>query len=151
MLLALAVLICCFACGDDKSPDETGTGGTQNTGGTDTGSDTVGETEEDLDPKLEEQDFGGGKMIFLDRDRGIQLQRKYGIFEDSANNVDSAVYWRNFKLNEKYNIEIDVLYKEFNQIHTFAAEMMEANDLCFDVIMAGPMYQINLATTEDAL
>lgn len=26
--------------------------------------------------------------------------------------------------------------------------MMEANDLCFDVIMAGPMYQINLATTE---
>lgn len=147
LLLALAILICCFACGDDKSPDETGTGGTQNTGGTDTGSDTVGETEEDLDPKLEEQDFGGGKMIFLDRDRGTNY-KEIGIFEDSANNVDSAVYWRNFKLNEKYNIEIDVLYKEFNQIHTFAAEMMEANDLCFDVIMAGPMYQINLATTE---
>lgn len=74
LLLALAVLICCFACGDDKSPDETGTGGTQNTGGTDTGSDTVGETEEDLDPKLEEQDFGGGKMIFLDRDRGTNYK-----------------------------------------------------------------------------
>ena len=147
LLAALLISAGCIACTGRNNPGGDETGGTKGTDKTNvTGSDTgtSAGTEESLDPGLEKQDFGGGKMVFLCRDYGTNYN-EIGIFEDSPNNVESAVYWRNFKLNEKYNIKIDVNYQAFNAIHTFAQTQMDANDIPFDIISCGPMFQINLA------
>lgn len=109
LLAALLISAGCIACTGGNNPGGDETGGTKGTDKTNvTGSDTgtSAGTEESLDPGLEKQDFGGGKMVFLCRDYDTNYN-EIGIFEDSPNNVESAVYWRNFKLNEKYNIKID--------------------------------------------
>ena len=36
-------------------------------------------------------------------------------------------------------------YQAFNAIHTYAQTQMDANDIPFDIISCGPMFQINLA------
>ena len=100
LLLATLMLVACVACGGGDSGSSTTTDGTPGTtapGGTTDGGDVTpgttvpGTTEINLDPGFENQDFDGEKLVFLTQDRGTNYQ-EFGVFEDSANNVASAVY-----------------------------------------------------------
>lgn len=72
---------------------------------------------------------------------------EFGIYEDSANKVDAAVFARNLAIQEKYNVTIKTNKYGFNEAVTYASTQIAANSLDFDVIDEGFEYHMMLASS----
>ena len=131
LLLLCVVVLTVFSCTRPQNSS-----GDTTDQGIDTGTD-------ELDPKLPAKDFGGEDVIILCRE--YSTYPEFGVFEESVNRVDNAVYKRNRYLSEKYHVKLEVLYKDFQQIASFANEMVQVSEHCFDIITSGFMYQFFLA------
>lgn len=97
------------------------------------------------DPKLESYDFGGRDFVFVERDHGTTYI-EFDITEDSSNKVDSAVYKRNQKINEKYSTQIVSVRLAMDQIVPYAEQQITSGNVDFDVIVDGYIYQMQLAS-----
>lgn len=142
LLLALIMVLACVACGSKGSkPSDTTTD--TSVAPPATTDPVVTEDPAYADPKIEKEDFGGTTVTFLVRSDGTY--KSIAIFEDSSNNVDSAVFWRNFDLQEKYNIVIDCIELANDQVAAEAKKQINSDELAFDVLDTAPQFQFSLA------
>lgn len=110
LILSFALGLTAACGGGPAKPDETG--GTEKDLKDAPGADAEKETaEERLYPKLEAKDFGGRDFTFASRwvdDPNWTEWKQRDLFAEEANGdvVNDAVYERNRKIEEKYNIAV---------------------------------------------
>lgn len=140
------LMLSAYACADKGGNNSTGSTDKPGSSGVTSGTQTDDPIAA-LDPGLEDQNFNGREIIFLTRDRGTGYN-EFGITEDSPNNVESAVYWRNFRINEKFGCRIGTIMKAQNEVIKYAQTQIGSGELDFDTITEGFVYQVSLAAND---
>ncbi len=133
LLLSFVLFSCSSAPGDDKE-------GTDTSGGPDSAETTAPETEREY-PDLPAQDFGGYEFKFLTRTLAAAYadwvewdHRDIWAENISGDVINDAVYARNSKIEDKYNITISQ-----NALQDFGgtvSKMVGAGDDGYDVVVA---------------
>ena len=95
---------------------------------------------ERLYPGLEARDFGGHEFLFLcrtinDPDWAEWNHRDLYATEENGDVINDAVYRRNKKIEEKYNIKISELVVQYPQVTTLTQKSVKAGDDTYDVIV----------------
>ena len=156
MLLALAMILALASCGDN-SGSSTNDGANNNNnaaagGDADQsdGGDDAEPTTERIYPDLAPKDFGGYEFVFLSRtlnnpDWVEWDHRDLTAEEMNGDVINDAVFMRNKKIEEKYNIEITEIVVEHPQVTSLTQKAVRAGDDIYDVVCPHIMELAGLA------
>ena len=102
------------------------------------------ETEEVYDipePDIPETDFGGGTFTFLINGRATPYYHEDYIFTEQANGevVNDAVYERNLKLEEKFNVHFALIESDYQNISKDASTAIKAADAPFQMVVGSSL------------
>ncbi|MCI8388079.1 MAG: hypothetical protein HFE63_06380 [Clostridiales bacterium] len=147
LTLFLAVALFTVSCGDNTKQPET-----TSDGATDSSSDTTVTVEVDPLEKLGEHDFGGANYVILSSNSGYGSQPAYD-FEltvDEANGevLNDAVYERQVKIEERYNVHIVKELMEGGQPTATIKRAVVAGDTEYSLV-SDRLWDIITAATGD--
>jgi len=128
LLLAGIMLFALIACNKTPATNDNGVG----TQGGETGD--LNEDPEYANPNLPAQNYGRD-IVFLSR-QDFSF-REVGMEEDDSEPVAAEVYKRDRYLENKYKVDLKLLDKPNDEVSSYASDMIESDDLTFDVIVAG--------------
>lgn len=128
LLLAGIMLFALIACNKTPATNDNG-GGSQ---GGETGD--LNEDPEYANPNLPAQNYGRD-IVFLSREDFSF--REVGMEEDDSEPVAAEVYKRDRYLENKYKVDLKLLDKPNSEVSSYASDMIQSDDLTFDVIVAG--------------
>jgi len=146
--LLLAAVICAFSfvsCDETKETETTETTATETVSAETDAAETEAEAEtvELLDDNLGEWDFDGHTFRVLSGVHGTYPVDTFSVDETSAEVLDVALYIRNLKLEERFNIafESEVLPDIFN-VNDRVREIVHADVKDYDMLMQIDRYAI---------
>ena len=147
-ILALSLVLGLFAgCGGDSTKSEikeTAAASEENVAGKEE------TTEERIYPNLEAVDFGGRDFTFASRHVDNQdwtewKQRDLYAEEMNGDVINDAIFVRNRKIEEKYNIKIQEISIVSPNVPTKVNQAIKAGDDIYDVVVTGMIESTSMA------
>ncbi|MBQ8578672.1 MAG: extracellular solute-binding protein [Clostridia bacterium] len=140
LLAALLITAAAVSCGDGDAAQTTDTTGAE------TGTGTAVETEKAFDPfaELPEKDYEGYEFNMLIRPLERWTNDMY-VEEANGDPVDDAVFERNSRIEEKYNIDIVCTPSSNSNHETDGVTAILAGDDAYDLIVAHGRAAFNYA------
>ena len=142
-VLLLALILILAACGGESGGGaNTNDGGKSDGGGEQAGdagdADAEPATEREY-PELEAKDFGGYEFTFLSRtinspDWAEWNHRDLTAEEENGDTINDAVFLRNLKIEEKYNVTFKELVREHPAIYSDINKAVKAGDDIYGVV-----------------
>ena len=142
IMIACMLCILITACGGDSGSGDNNDGNTNNTNQEDIKDDKAEEiepAEEKIYPDLEPADFGEYEFTFLtrtinDADWAEWNHRDLYAEEITGDSINDAVYNRNKKIEEKYNVRFNQITLENPHVTTRITQAVKAGDDIYDAV-----------------
>jgi hypothetical protein len=139
ILLAFTMVLILTACGNEQSPT---TDNAQDNTNADAETDSSNKDSEDIPeepkilPNLPEKDFGGYefKVITSDYIADPNMAQEIGAEEEKGEPINDAIYGRNKKIEDQYNVTITEILHERDSMNTSVRKAVLAGDNAYDLI-----------------
>ncbi|NLB16305.1 MAG: ABC transporter substrate-binding protein [Clostridiales bacterium] len=103
------------------------------------------ETAPDYDPKIAPYDSGGHIFNILYNGNDFEPNLDFAAVELNGEALNDAIFMRNSKLNEKYNMEIKATFKDDGTIVSSVSKAVKAGTPDFDMVEVNGNFSMNLA------
>ena len=135
------------ACGETAEPSPASTTAAAETAAAaDNSAETEPEiTTEDYDPHFEAADYGGRAFNILYNGNQLEPNLDFAATELNGEALNDAIFERDSKLSEKYNIDIQAAFKDDNGIVSAVKKAVQAGSGDYDMVEVNGNFSMNLA------
>ena len=143
LLFAAVVLASCGEAAADSAPVST-TAPAETAQASNAAAETE-ETTEDFDPHIEPADMGGRAFNILYNGNQLEPNLDFAATELNGEALNDAIFERDSKLSEKYNIVVRAEFKDDGSIVSSVKKAVQAGSGNYDMVEVNGNYSMNLA------